>query len=211
MSKKNGKNRVGFLLDETGSMQVRRDETIVAVNNYLATLRKEKARVTFATFDTAQGVNFRHVDVRAKDINDLDKATYSPNQMTPLHDAVGKMIGEMEQHANSGDKVLIVIVTDGQENASQEFDLPKVQALIKKQEAAGWAFAYIGATAEAWAGGASLGVAVGAILNVGGHQMVGAMRAQCTATSEYFAGNVTAQNLYAHSRHLVEDDEEIDA
>lgn len=207
MGKKKTVNRVGFLLDETGSMQSRRQETIVAVNNYFDTLRKEKAVVTFATFDTVQGVNFREVDTPAKDIDDLTAETYVPNAMTPLHDAVGKMIGEMEKHAKKKDKVLIVVVTDGEENSSREFDLSKVRDLITKQESAGWAFAYIGATPEAWAGGGQMGIKMDAVLNVKGGQMVGAMLANSAATSDYFAGRVTSRNLYSRSRHLVDQDE----
>ena len=205
--RKKSVKRVGFLLDETGSMQVRKDETIVAVNNYFETLREEKAVVTFATFDTAQGVNFRFTDTPAKDIPDLTDQSYRPNAMTPLHDAVGKMIGEMSTQAKTDDKVLIVVVTDGEENSSREFNLAKVRELIHKQEQAGWAFAYIGATSDAWAGGGQMGVAQAAMLNVDGHQMVGAMRAHSAATADYFAERVTGQSLYSRSRHLVEDED----
>jgi hypothetical protein len=205
--RKKSVKRVGFLLDETGSMQVRKAETIVAVNNYFETLRSEKAVVTFATFDTEQGVNFRLNDTPAKEIPDLTEQSYRPNAMTPLHDAVGKMIGDMGQYAQEGDKVLIVIVTDGEENSSREFNLAKVKALIQQKEQAGWAFAYIGATSDAWAGGGQMGVAQAAMLNVDGHQMVGAMRAHSAATADYFAERVTGQSLYSLSRHLVEDED----
>lgn len=208
--RKKSVKRVGFLLDETGSMQVRKDETIVAVNNYFEMLREEKAAVTFATFDTAQGVNFRFTDTPAKDIPDLTAQTYRPNAMTPLHDAVGKMIGEMGMQAQADDKVLIVVVTDGEENSSREFNLAKVRELIQQKEQAGWAFAYIGATADAWAGGGQMGVAAASVLNVRGDQMMGAMRAQAAATADYFADRVTGKNLYSLSRHLVEDDDDTD-
>ena len=82
--KKKTVNRVGFLLDETGSMNIRRDETIVAVNNYFEGLRQE-AVVTFATFDTAQGVNFRHVETKAKDIPDLTEQI-AQGQSRPLRE-----------------------------------------------------------------------------------------------------------------------------
>ncbi len=206
--RKKSVRRVGFLLDETGSMQVRKAETIVAVNNYFQTLREEKAVVTFATFDTAQGVNFRFTDTPAKDLPDLTDQSYRPNAMTPLHDAVGRMIGEMGQYAQEGDKVLIVIVTDGEENSSREFNLAKIKELIQQREQAGWAFTYIGATADAWAGGRQMGVMADAMLNVGGDQMVGAMRAHAAATADYFAGRVTSAGFYSLSRHLVDDDEE---
>ena len=206
MGKKKGKNRVGLLLDETGSMAIRKDETIVAVNNYFDTLREEKALVTFATFDTAQGVNFRHTNVKAKEVSNLTDESYRPNAMTPLHDAVGKMISEMREQAKPGDKVLITVVTDGEENSSREFDLPKVQALIKQCEKDGWAFSFIGASSDAWHGGARMGVTAAAVLNVDGNQMVGAMNAHAHASRAYFSGATSAKSFYDESRHLVSDD-----
>lgn len=206
MAKKKGKNRVGLLLDETGSMAIRKQETIVAVNNYFDTLREEKALVTFATFDTAQGVNFRHTDVKAKEIDNLTDQSYKPNAMTPLHDAVGKMISQMRQQAKPGDKVLITVVTDGEENSSTEFNLPKVQALINQCEKDGWAFSFIGASADAWHGGARMGVVAASVLNVDGNQMVGAMNAHVHATKSYFSGRTSAKSFYDKSRHLVTDD-----
>lgn len=207
MGKKKGKKRVGLLLDETGSMQSRRIETIVAVNNYFETLRDEKAKVTFATFDTGQGVNFRNINIPAKKLVDLDETTYKPNALTPLYDAIGKMIGEMQSQVEDGDKVLITIITDGEENSSREFDLTKVRQLISKYEKDGWAFSYIGATPEAWGGGQAMGMMAGAILNVQGNQMIGAMNAQSRATSDYFSGRVSSRNFYDTSRSLVADDE----
>lgn len=209
--KKKSTNRVGFLLDETGSMNVRREETIVAVNNYLEGLREEKAVVTFATFDTEQGVNFRYTETKAKHIPDLTVDTYRPNAMTPLHDAVGKMVQIMQQQAGDADKVLIVVVTDGEENSSREFDLNKIQTLIKQQEKTGWAFAYIGVSADAWAGGRQMGVADGSILNVKGDQVQRAMLSHSRATADYFADRVSAQDLYSRSRHLVDDDDQSDS
>jgi Mg-chelatase subunit ChlD len=206
MAKKKSVNRVGFLLDETGSMNVRRDETIVAVDNYFERLRTEKAVVTFATFDSEQGVNFRQTETKAKDIRDLDVNTYRPNAYTPLHDAVGKMLQTMQQQAGAGDKVLIVVVTDGEENCSQEYDLAKIQQLIQQQEAAGWAFAYIGVSADAWAGGTRMGMKTGSVMNIRREQVHAAMSAHGAATADFFAGRVDNRDLYAQSRHLVDDE-----
>lgn len=200
MAKKKSINRVGFLLDESGSMEERRQETIVAVNNYFEALSKDKAIVTFATFDTAQNVNFRETAKPATEIAFLTLETYKPNQMTPLHDAIGKMIGVMAGQAEKGDKVLIVIVTDGMENSSHEFNLTKIRELIQKHENEGWAFAYVGAAPDAWAGREAIGVTMDSALELDGSQGAFAkgMMMNVSATSDYFAGRVSNRAIYSN-------------
>lgn len=198
MAKKKQVNRVGLLLDESGSMSSRRDETIKAVNEYFVTLRNENAIVTFATFDTAQNVRFRETGVKASDIADLTTENYRPNAGTPLYDAVGKMLNTMTDQAGDKDKVLIIVVTDGQENSSGEFSLDKVKELIAKFESHDWAFAYVGAAPSAWSGAGAMGVSVGNSLPVADSagQVQVAFAVNSLATSDYFAGRVSSRSLY---------------
>lgn len=192
------KKVVGILLDESGSMSMRKDETIQALNDYFDTLRKEKARVTLATFNSSTGVKFHSRSLSAKKVANLDGDTYSPNGLTPLHDAVGAMVGEIDTITNKGDKVLIVIVTDGAENSSQENSLSQIQSLIKGKERGGWTFTYIGATAAAWNGAQQMGVHAGAVKNIGGSgaAMLNASAQLSQATSRYFSGGTSSRNFY---------------
>ena len=49
--------------------------------------------------------------------------------------------------------ILCVIITDGHENASQEFSLETIKKLIsEKEEQGNWTFVYLGADLEAWSG-----------------------------------------------------------
>lgn len=198
-------NRVGFLLDETGSMGSRREETIKAVNEYFKSLRANNALVTFATFNTAQGINFREIETKAANITDLTLETYKPNASTPLYDAIGKMIGKITDQAGSKDKVLIVVVTDGEENASQEFDLTRIKELVATCEKKKWAFAYVGAAPDAWSGAGALGVVTDNILNVSGTKgtVSASLLVNALATDDYFSGRVSHRALYSHSRHTL--------
>ena len=184
-----GKNIVGLILDETGSMLIRKVETIGAVNHYLDMLRDEKARVTFATFNHSQGVKFHALNEKAKDVSDIDKSSYNPSSMTNLLDALGRMIAEIDKVATKNDIVLIMTVTDGQENCSEEFNLEQIKQLIEQRERSGWKFSYIGATVDAWGKGQSMGISVGASLDVSGQQMGVAMNVASDATSRYFSSS----------------------
>ena len=98
----------------------------------------------------------------------LSEATFVPRGGTPLFDAIGATVADatirVEQLAAAGDEpedIVVVILTDGLENASVEYDRAQVFDLIKKREAQGWTFVYIGANQDAYAEGGGMGMAGG--------------------------------------------------
>ena len=88
-----------------------------------------------------------------------------PNAVPPgLLDAIGKSILKMEQVQNAtlvearAEKVLFVITTDGEENASVEFTYPKIKKLIERQKERGWEFIFLGANIDAIGEASKLGI-----------------------------------------------------
>ena len=70
-----------------------------------------------------------------------------------------------------GRGVIMLIITDGLENASREFTKDSVKELIKKKEAEGWTFSFLGANIDSYAVGGSVGVAAANTANyVKGHE-----------------------------------------
>lgn len=148
------KTLVAFVLDETGSMGPIADDTIGGVNTYFETLKKEtpEALVSLMEFSdmSASEPTFRSVcsGVEVKDVPVLTGENYRPRGNTPLLDAVGKAITETE--SIEADRYLLVIMTDGQENASREWSYKGVQAKMKQVEATGkWTIVFLGSTLEA--------------------------------------------------------------
>ncbi len=94
-----------------------------------------------------------------KDINSADKlneATFQPRGMTALYDAIGRTINSVGQRLadlsedERPDKVLFVIMTDGFENASQEFNSARISEMINHQRNIyKWKFMFIGANQDA--------------------------------------------------------------
>lgn len=160
-----GKTFVSILLDESGSMQSVRDQVIDGFNEYISGLvgsEIKRIRVSLTKFDSS-GFNPDYVGAKLKNVPELTRKSYCPNAMTPLYDAVGRMIRAMEQQiANDsikqGDKVLIVIQTDGLENASKEYTQKAIKKLLKEKQKAGWTFVFLGADQDAWGGASDLGV-----------------------------------------------------
>lgn len=153
------KTLVAFLLDETGSMMSRKQETIDGFNEYVDSLgeKGKKIFLTLTTFNSL-GVNVRCKGVGLKEVERLSSETYKPDMLTPLYDAIGDTVRETEKVSDKYKNILFVILTDGQENASQEFSREDIFAKIKEKEADGWQFIYLGTGHDVWAASNLIGI-----------------------------------------------------
>ena len=79
-----------------------------------------------------------------------------PRGATPLYDAMGHAIAsatiraEQVKNQTTGEDIVFVTFTDGEENDSIEYDRKKIFTLIKKREKLGWTFVYLGANQDAY-------------------------------------------------------------
>lgn len=163
---KKGLTKIVFVIDRSGSMQSVASDMIGGFNKFIKTQKENKVgecTVTFNQFDDIFENVYKNVLV--ENVKDLDDKTYVPRNMTALYDAVGRTIDEVGEELSNlsedqrPEKVLVVILTDGLENASQTFNRQDVQKKIKHQtEAYNWEFVYIGANQDSWAVGESLGI-----------------------------------------------------
>jgi VWA domain containing CoxE-like protein len=161
-------NLVMVVLDRSGSMASCRDTTISGFNEYLKGLRTDKESnydISLIQFDTASKgaeLTVSYEDKPLADAPDLTKATYEPRGGTPLYDAIGECVRKVNAK-NRG--VIVVIITDGEENSSQEFTNETIKKLIKEKEAAGWSFVFLGADIDSYQVGSTLGVNYGSTAN----------------------------------------------
>lgn len=140
-----------ILLDRTGSMEPIWSEALSSVNAYadgLAALDggpRVDADITLAVFDAQDGLQFdilrREVD--ARDWRDVAASEVSPRGMTPLYDAIGRIVSLAE--TDRPDKAIIVIMTDGEENASREMTKTSARAALDRVRAKGWEVVFLGA------------------------------------------------------------------
>lgn len=153
------KLHVSFILDETGSMGVVKEQTVSGFNEYIRSLKDGESakdvRFTLTRFNTDK-MQVQYEAVKLKEVQELDD--YKPFALTPLYDAIGITIRSLEK--NLGDNnALVVIQTDGAENSSREYDRAGIFKLIKeKTENDGWTFVFLGADQDAWAASAKIGV-----------------------------------------------------
>ena len=147
---------VVFILDESGSMECLKSDTVGGFNSLIEKQKSEEgeAVVSAILFSTESRVLLDRVPVdRVKKLTDRD---YCPNGGTALLDAVGdavKHIGNIHKYARPEDvpkHTMFVIATDGQENASHRYSSEQVKKMIERQkEKYGWEFLFIGANIDA--------------------------------------------------------------
>ena len=160
-----------MVLDRSGSMSGCQDATIKGFNEFLEEQKKEpgEASLTLAQFDHEYEVV--HDGKPLVDVLPLTSQTFQPRGTTALLDAIGTTINsvgrrlEATAEADRPGKVLFVILTDGIENASREFQCKQVFDMIHHQEDKyNWKFVFIGADQDAIASAASLGIKAAAAM-----------------------------------------------
>ena len=153
-----------LILDESGSMGSIEKQAVDSVNETLQSVRAAQEKyedqehyVSFVTFNS-DGIKTVLDRVEALKAEDITPAQFNPACCTPLYDAIGKSVMELKKSVAENDKVLVTIVTDGYENASQEYTQASIKVLTEKLGKQGWTFAYIGANQDAMAVSHQLGI-----------------------------------------------------
>jgi hypothetical protein len=195
---------VSIILDETGSMMVRKTETICAFNEYIGSLKQFKypVSVTLTKFNSTK-VEVVYTDTDIQKVPELNNETYRPDELTPLYDAIGLTINTLYsgKQVDKNKSVLIVILTDGQENASKTYTQQEIFDLIKTKKEKGWTFVFMGADQDAWVASSKLGIVKGNTLSFSGKDIKGAMRRTAASTVLYAsssarAGGMSSSNFF---------------
>ena len=118
-----------LVVDESGSMSIIERQALVGINETLTTIQKMQKthkdmeqRVTLITFDSTHK-NLFYDNVSAHHIKPLKSRDYNPCGGTPLYDAIGMGIAKINALTTEDDSVLVTIITDGEENCSEEYNL----------------------------------------------------------------------------------------
>lgn len=155
-----GLTELVFILDRSASMEGLEKETVDGFNSMIEKQKKEKDKsyVTTVLFsDVAQGLYFRKP---LHEVINLTEQDYCVKGRTALLDAIGNTIYKMKSEKTSHRrKVIMVIITDGLENASREFRYDILEKLIRKmKDKHGWEFLFLGANMDAVKEAARIGI-----------------------------------------------------
>jgi uncharacterized protein YegL len=154
---------LAIILDRSGSMASVAKDVEGGFDKFIATQRATpngECRVSLTQFDSL-GVETLYSGTPLAEVPAL---VLEPRGNTPLLDAVGKTVtvlkGRIDREAApaAGRRVLVLIITDGQENASREYTKAQIKTLVEGQRAIGWDFLYLGANVDAFAEAGGLGI-----------------------------------------------------
>jgi hypothetical protein len=156
--------RIAIILDRSGSMESCKESTVAGFNEFIRTQKEipGEATVKLVQFDDQYETVF---DKPLKECPELTQNTFVPRGSTALLDAQGRTIVELGQelaalaeHERPA-KVIVVTLTDGMENASKEFNLERIGAMIRKQrDKYNWDFVFLGANQDAVATAAAMSI-----------------------------------------------------
>ena len=196
---------IAVLLDRSGSMGAVKDETISGFNHFLKEQKSagDNATLTLVQFDS-EGIDTVFNANPIKEVPNLTPETYEPRSWTPLLDALGKTINDTGAHlrdtneSERPDKVVFVVITDGQENASREFTKSRIKEMIDHQtEVYNWQFVYLGANQDAFAEARGMGVRRDNVANYAVENMDAAFMLTSMNVAEYRRAGVAEKLKYS--------------
>ena len=144
-----------IVLDASGSMYSIRNEAIAGVVETVQSIRtaqKDNANqehlFSLVVFN-GRSITTVYDRMPIDKVPDLDANDYQPTDNTPLYDAMGNAITNLQRYINEDDNVLVTVITDGYENSSVEWNHQRVFQLVEDLKKKNWLFTYIGANQDA--------------------------------------------------------------
>lgn len=201
------------LLDRTGSMESRWSEALSSVNAYADELGsldggpKIDAEITLAAFDSMDGLKF---DVLRSDIDPahwkkVTDADATPRGTTPLYDAIGRIVALAEQ--DRPEKAVLVIMTDGEENASRELTRDGARAALDRARAKGWEVVFLGAEFSDFNDAVGVGQTTSRNMAATKGQLKDSMNRLARKSKDYATGAAPTVEWNAEDRKAAQEDQ----
>jgi uncharacterized protein YegL len=159
------KSEVMFILDRSGSMQGLEVDTIGGFNSLIEKQRRLPGECYISTVLFDDKIEVLHHHTNLQYLHPMTERDYYVRGSTALLDAIGHSILNMDLYqrdlpkSQQADHVMVVITTDGHENASTQFTHDQVRQLIERQKMLyNWEFIFLGANIDAIAQARSFGI-----------------------------------------------------
>lgn len=193
-----------FLLDRSGSMQRIAPDVIKGFNTFVKDQQTSSPddetalTMSLIQFDSESPHEIVFSRREIAKVTPLTSATFQPRSMTPLYDALGSTIRTAESASVSNERIVVVIFSDGLENASREHSQKSIFDEITAKRNAGWTFVFLGANQDSYAEGGGLGF-VGANTQNFAFDGVGTQRAceDVSRATSSMRSNLKKESMYA--------------
>lgn len=180
---------IAYCLDKSGSMNCIRNDVIGSTNSFVQSqnpaqnpeIEQTPTYIGVCTFSAHDAISWTNNFITIGDYVPLDDKTYRPLGPTALYDGITTTIEGCDKyisdHPDQSVKVIVVIQTDGEENASRYATNDTVKKLISAKTEMGWTFTFLGANQDACLTAQHLGIHGDSALNYsaasGGSQQAG--------------------------------------
>jgi len=147
------KDEIVVVVDRSGSMSSIRSDAEGGLNTFIAEQKKIPggANFTLVEFDSTADILYDRVD-----LNEVGEYKLVPRGGTALYDALGEAINKIPSDVEG--KVILVVVTDGDDNQSREYKVDTIKSLITEKQEAGWEVLFLAANQDAFSAGGGLGI-----------------------------------------------------
>jgi uncharacterized protein YegL len=210
------KTQIVAVLDRSGSMGDKNfiHTAISKFNEYISGQKAQPGDATVSVILFDDEYEVLHDNINLNNLNELTIKEWFPRGMTRLYDAIGKTINTITDSHNKMNKndvpakVLVVILTDGQENDSREFSSSVITDLIKEKEKLNWNFIFLGANQDAFAAARKMGISYGNTLSFDKSDKGAAIYTSTlsNATSNYRSKMSSSMDFMEMSKTLMSDE-----
>lgn len=158
--------KIVFIIDESGSMQGSNADVIGGFNSFVERQKNENVGKITISLYKFNNIVTRVIDNKpAIEVKVLTDEDYAPSGFTALYDAIGQAMHETDiqlsllPELERPDKVMVVIITDGEENASKEFSATAIKSSIAThEELLHWSFIFMGSGLDSFKDAETLGI-----------------------------------------------------
>lgn len=177
-------SKIYYLLDESGSMFVRRDKVLNGMTEFLQDQRRltEKCEISIYSFNDSIRVLMEDCDI-ATIGEDFSIESYNPHSCTALLDAMGFVLEKIPSDTDGSIKYIIIVLSDGEENSSHQYTKSQIKALLEKKKHVN--VIYVGSNQDAILHGGQMGATVESTLAYDDNFLENAMRCTSRALRRY--------------------------
>ncbi|OTF78261.1 hypothetical protein BLA29_005977 [Euroglyphus maynei] len=141
-----------ILIDESLSMRMKRQDVVDDINRYIDVQREinPNSRLILIKFNNNVTIMYKGININM--VKPLRMCDYNPSGRTGLFDAVKCALELTDELRNDHERVVCIMMTDGEDNASEQNQSCKaIQKLLKKYEMKNdWSFTYMEKPSEYW-------------------------------------------------------------
>ncbi len=200
---------ITILLDRSGSMQYIKQDMEGAFDSFIKAqteIKDDECVVSLFQFDVECDKVYENRPVSLVPLLNI-----IPRGTTALWDALGEVINKTGDRIKRipeelrPSRVVFVIITDGEENASIEYKADKIKSMIEHQtNKYAWQFVYLGANQDSFAAASNIGISTSMVQNYKTtSEGIGQMWSSVADTlSEYRSMKTTSMSFQQNDKSL---------